>query len=124
MKKIILITILLLGLTGCGTDSATSKTESSKKIDSSTSHSSTVQSTKASLSETSKKKTEQTVSSTSEEKNADAEFKELLSGIEYNKEYLTEEQVEELKETYKSSLNEEQYKELMKMLEGIHDGDT
>lgn len=125
MKKVILLTIFLLGLSGCGTNAATStsKTEASKKADSSISQSSSVSATKESvsetkqsISETSKAAPEPSVSSTSEEKDPDAEFKELVSGIKYNKEYLTEDEIAELKEMYKAELTKEQYQEVMKVL--------
>ncbi|MFQ7233964.1 MAG: hypothetical protein ACLRPU_03780 [Enterococcus hulanensis] len=124
MKKLLLLTTILLGLAGCGADSATSKTDSTKQIESSTSQSSSIKSTKQSIAETSENVSEPTESSVSENQTSDTEFKELLSGIEYNKEYLTQDQIIELKETYKSILTNEQYQELVKMLEGIQDGDA
>jgi len=124
MKKLLLLTTILLGLAGCGADSATSKTDSTKQIESSRSQSSSIKSTKQSIAETSENVSEPTESSVSENQTSDTEFKELLSGIEYNKEYLTQDQIIELKETYKSILTNEQYQELVKMLEGIQDGDA
>lgn len=124
MKKLLLLTTILLGLAGCGANSATSKTDSTKQIESSTSQSSSIKSTKQSIAETSENVSESTESSVSENQTSDTEFKELLSGIEYNKEYLTQDQIIEIKETYKSILTNEQYRELVKMLEGIQDGDA
>lgn len=124
MKKLLLLTTILLGIAGCGADSATSKTDSTKQIESSTSQASSIKSTKQSIAETSENVSEPTESSVSENQTSDTEFKELLSGIEYNKEYLTQDQIIELKETYKSILTNEQYQELVKMLEGIQDGDA
>ncbi|MBO0411693.1 hypothetical protein JZO81_11525 [Enterococcus hulanensis] len=121
MKKLLLLTTILLGLAGCGTDSATSKTDSTKKIESSTSQSSSIKSTT-----TTKQSTEATTAQTktsaaastsaSEGKVSEADFKELLSGVEYNKDYLTEDQVAELKEMHKSDLTEKQHQELLKVL--------
>lgn len=123
MKRIVTIlslSMLCLGLVGCGTNSTKeSKTEDSEKIESSVSPSSSSNTEKATSEETT-----QTETPDSTDQANDAEFKELLSGIEYNKEYLTEDQVAELKENYKSTLDENQYKELVEMLEEIHDGDT
>ncbi|MDT2521734.1 hypothetical protein [Enterococcus raffinosus] len=123
MKRIVTIlslSMLCLGLVGCGTNSTKeSKTEDSEKIESSVSKSSSRDSTEATSEETIQSETTESVDQAN-----DTEFKELLSGIEYNKEYLTEDQVAELKENYKSTLDENQYKELVEMLEEIHDGDT
>lgn len=123
MKRIVTIlslSMLCLGLVGCGTNSTKeSKTEDSEKIESSVSKSSSRDSTEATSEETIQSETTESVDPANDEA-----FKELLSGIEYNKEYLTEDQVAELKENYKSTLDENQYKELVEMLEEIHDGDT
>ena len=124
MKKLLLLTTILLGLAGCGADSATSQTDSTKKIESSTSQFSSIksiasttttkQSTEATTAQT---KTSATAStSASEGKVSEADFKELLSGVEYNKDYLTEDQVAELKEMHKADLTEKQYQELLKAL--------
>ncbi|MDT2662068.1 hypothetical protein P7E02_19465 [Enterococcus hulanensis] len=118
MKKLLLLTTILLGLSGCGADSATSKTDSTKQIESSSSQSSSIKSTASTT--TTKQSTEattaQTKTSASEGKVSEADFKELLSGVEYNKDYLTEDQVAELKEMHKADLTEKQYQELLKVL--------
>lgn len=120
MKKLLLLTTILLGLAGCGADSATSKTDSTKQIESSTSQSSSIKSTASTT--TTKQSTEATTAqtktstATSEGKVSEADFKELLSGVEYNKDYLTEDQVAELKEMHKADLTEKQYQDLLKVL--------
>jgi len=120
MKKLLLLTTILLGLAGCGTDTATSKTDSTKQIESRTSQSSSIKSIASTT--TTKQSTEATTTQTktstsaSEGKVSEADFKELLSGIEYNKDYLTEDQVAELKEMHKADLTEKQYQELLKVL--------
>lgn len=126
MKKLLLLTTILLGLAGCGADSATSKTDSTKQIESSTSQSSSIksiasttttkQSTEATTAQTKTKTSATASTSASEGKVSEADFKELLSGVEYNKDYLTEDQVAELKEMHKSDLTEKQYQELLKVL--------
>lgn len=126
MKRMVLIMsffTLIFGTAGCGTESTnSSRTRESKKVESSIDSSS--ESSSQSIEQKSEQSTSQTNFAESEDKSSDSAFKELLSGIEYNKEYLTEEQATELKETYKSSLTEEQYQELAKMLEDVHDGDA
>jgi len=121
MKKLLLLTTILLGLSGCGADSATSKTDSTKQIESSSSQSSSIKSTtttkQSTEANTAQTKTSATAStSASEGKVSEADFKELLSGVEYNKDYLTEDQVAELKEMHKADLTEKQYQELLKVL--------
>ncbi|MGM0168662.1 hypothetical protein IGI39_004417 [Enterococcus sp. AZ135] len=131
MKKIVIgcsFMFFLLGITGCSTDSEkTSNMESSEKIEKSTAKStneSTKQSSEKKNAEESTNQTAKSEQSTSnsetavsEEKTDDADFKELLSGIEYNKDYLTEDEIIELKETYKETLTDEQYKKLVELLD-------
>lgn len=119
MKKIIVIgslCALSIGLAGCeGTSTKESSTEDSKKI-ASTLHSSSSKSVRQST-EKKEQKVETTETSTADGTLSDAGFKELLSGIEYNKEYLTEDQIAELKDMHKADLTDEQYQEFVKVLE-------
>lgn len=120
MKKIVVslsALILLLTLVGCGskTEKAADVKES-EKVET-TSSSSSKESIKQNIETSTQQSLLQTESSAPAGQMAKAEFDELLSGIEYNKEYLTEDQVSEFKEMYKEEMSEEQYQGMLKVLE-------
>ncbi|MBU5359604.1 hypothetical protein KQI58_00780 [Enterococcus raffinosus] len=135
MKKVIIIGslwALLIGLAGCKTTSTKeSSTEETKKVTAPLRSSSSkperhstenTSEQSAETPETSEsvetpKTPETPETSQSDGKLSDVGFKELLSGIKYNKEYLTEDQITELKELHKADLTEKQYQEFVKALE-------
>lgn len=120
MKKIILIGSLLtlsIGLVGCDAGSTKkSSMKESNKVENTPRSSSSV-SSKQSTEKSSEQTVETTESSDNDGKLSDVGFKELLSCIEYNKEYLTEDQIAELKDMHKADLTDEQYQEFVKVLE-------
>lgn len=120
MKKSILIGSLLtlfIGLAGCEAGSTQkSSVEESEKVESTT-RSLSSKPSKQSTNKTSEQIVETIETSETDGKLSDVGFKELLSGIEYNKEYLTEDQVAELKDMHKENLTDKQYQELVKVLE-------
>lgn len=124
MKKGILMTSLVLlfvGLTACGsTSEKKSESKGSSKIEHAASFSSSNSDEsleKGSLSDSTSTESVSSESHSDESNSSEAEFKQLLSDVAYNKEYLTEEQTKELKESYKHTLSKEQYQEFLKVLE-------
>lgn len=116
MKKIIILSLVLFSLAGCGEKSeVTEKTSESEK---SKLHMESVTSTMQSSSESSNDHSVVQTTTTQETKDEVSEiaFNELKSSIAYNKEFLTDDQKQELKEVHKENLTEKQFKELEELL--------
>lgn len=122
MKKagiIFPLCLLLLGISGCQSQAKqTPSTDQTQKVVQQTKESSKKQ-IKAEKEESTKESTVSNTSSTTAGKTTASEeaFKQLMSDVAYNKEYLTDDQKEELKVSQKEMLTEEQYKQFVALLD-------